>query len=284
MKVHIVVPEHKSDWILARLARHLIEYNGWTAGRKPLSSADVNIYIPYLELRLNRDFHKKHKTKTAAWMTHFEPGDKCRSKAWPQACKTLTLRVTPSSKYVKMLKKTGRTALIPHPVELKKFVLKGRPRNSRPTIGVSGIVYPGGRKGQGLTVLLQKQRPEWKIVASGRGWPVGARWYQWKRLQEYYHGLDIFLCTSLIEGGPVTMLEALSCGRPVVVPEGVGAVDDLPKGPGIYRYEPGSYESMEAAIQEAISESPEPAIMRGYVEGMTPKKWAKDWRKAISKL
>ena len=280
MKVHVVVPEHKSDWILARLAQHLIKYNGWSASKYPSISADVNVFIPYLEWR----FHKKCKTLTAAWMTHYEPQDKCRSKAWAAACRALTLRVTPASKYIRMLKKTGKAVVIPHPVELDKFKLKGRPRNQRPTIGVSGIVYPGGRKGEGLTTLLRRYRPEWKIIASGRGWPIKARWYQWKHLQEFYHGLDIFLCTSLIEGGPVTMLEALSCGRPVVVPEGVGAVDDLPHGPGIYRYEPGSYDSMEEAIQLAILESPEPAIMRSYVKEMTPKRWAKDWRKAIKKL
>ena len=279
--VHIVVPEHKSDWILARLSRHLIKYNGWTASRKPTASADVNIFIPYLEWR----FTPKWKGKTAAWMTHYEPGDRCRGRTWPQVAKVLTLRVTPSSKYVKMLKKTGRTVLIPHPVELDKFKLKGRPRNSRLTIGVSGSVYPGGRKGEGLIKRLHDEHgEEWRIRASGRGWPIKARWYQWGRLQEFYHGLDIFLCTSLIEGGPVTMLEALSCGRPVVVPEGVGAVDDLPKGPGIYRYEPGSYEDMVGSIQLAILERPEPALMTSYVKGMTPKRWAKDWRKAITKL
>jgi len=183
-----------------------------------------------------------------------------------------------------MLSKTGRTALIPHPVELKKFVLKGRPRNSRPTIGVSGIVYPGGRKGEGLVKRLHNEHTNWRVRASGRGWPIGARWYQWKQLQEFYHGLDIFLYTSLIEGGPVTMLEALSCGRPIVVPEGVGAVDDLPIGAGIYRYEPGSYEEMVGAIQLAIIESPEPGIMRSYVRKMTPKHYAREWQAAIQRL
>ena len=280
MTVHIVVPEWKSDWILARLARHLVEYNRWTAGPKPSASADVVIFIPYLEGR----FTNWAGAKTAAWMTHPEPNDKCRGRTWPQACKALTLRVTPASKYVKMLSKTGKTALIPHPVELDKFKLKGRPRNSRTTIGVCGIVCPGGRKGEGLVRRLHDEQKDWRVRAAGRGWPIQARWYQWGRLQEFYHGLDIFLCTSLIEGGPVTMREALSCGRPVVVPDGVGAVPDLPRGAGIYRYEPGSYEEMVGAIQLAILDNPEPALMRSYVKEMTPKRWAKDWKRAIAKL
>ena len=283
MRVHVVVPEHKSDWIIARLARHLIERNGWTASRTPDKSAAVNVFIPYCQWRHTR----WDKTLTAAWFTHKEDASVehgAKLKRWEFTAPAVDLRVTPAALYVPELSKHGMTVHIPHPVELDKFKLKGRARNSRPTIGVSGIVYPGGRKGEGLVILLNRQCPEWKIKAAGRGWPIGARWYQWKQLQEFYHGLDVFLCTSLVEGGPVTMLEALSCGRPIVVPEGVGAVDDLPKGPGIYRYEPGSYDSMEAALQLAIIESPEPGIMRNYVRKMTPKRYAREWQAAIQRL
>ena len=123
MKVHIVVPEHRSDWILARLARYLIDWNKWSAGPKPTKDADLNIFIPYLEWR----FTKWMSTPTAGWMTHYEPDDNCRRKAWDLAAKKLTLRVTPCRQYAKLLSASGLTAHIPHPVELKKFVLKGHP-------------------------------------------------------------------------------------------------------------------------------------------------------------
>jgi len=283
MKVNIIAPDYKSDWIIARLARHLIERNGWTGSFQPDPKAAVNVFMPYCQWRHTR----WDKTLTAAWFTHKEDVSVehgAKLKRWEFTAPALDLRITPAALYVPELSEHGPTVQIPHPVELDKFKLKGRPRNSRLIIGVSGIIYRGGRKGEGLVKRLHDEQKDWKVRAAGRGWPIGARWYQWKQLQEFYHGLDVFLCTSLVEGGPVTMLEALSCGRPVVVPEGVGAVPDLPRGAGIYRYEPGNYDEMVGAIQLAILDNPEPAIMRSYVRKMTPKRYAREWQAAIQQL
>jgi len=283
MKANIIAPDYKSDWIIARLARHLIERNGWTGSFQPDPKAAVNVFMPYCQWRHTR----WDKTLTAAWFTHkedvsVEHGAKLRR--WEFTAPALDLRVTPAALYVLELSGYGPTVQIPHPVELKHFTVKARIRKSKPVIGVSGRVYGGGRKGEALVKRLAKEHSNWTVIGSGQGWPVPTRRYRWRDMPGYYHGLDVFLCTSLVEGGPVTVLEALACGRPVVIPRGVGQMDEIPLGPGIQHYDRGNYRDMERAIIAALQDEPNPDYLRSQVKKFTPGRYAEEWRAAIQAL
>lgn len=281
MKIHIVGPEGRSDWdawVIARFARHLGHYNGWAVSQVPDPSAAANVFILYLDWR----FHKWRKTPTAALFTHYVPTDRLRVEQWKEVASAVDLRVTMCDQYVGGLAKHGSTVSITTPVELDKFTIVPSTAHDMPIIGVSGEVYPGGRKGEGLVKkLAQEQSHRWRIIASGKGWPVKTTMYAWKHLQRHYQSLDVFLCTSSIEGGPVTVLEALACGKPVVVPEGVGLIDELPVAPGIYRYPKGDYGAMVEAIEDAVAEQVNPETLRGYVTDRTVEHFAQEWRVAI---
>lgn len=47
-----------------------------------------------------------------------------------------------------------------------------------------------------------------------------------KAMQEYYGMIDIYVCVSLMEGTPRPVLEALSCGVPIITTD-VGVVDEV---------------------------------------------------------
>ena len=49
----------------------------------------------------------------------------------------------------------------------------------------------------------------------------------------------------------MTVLEALACGVPVVVPRGVGLVDELPSVWGIHRYRAGDRADLISALYAA---------------------------------
>lgn len=275
--IHVVTPDVTSDRILARLARHLVVHNGWTVDRKPRADAEWNVFIPYLEWRRTA----WTKTPTAAWFTHYEPHDDMRARCWQEAAEAVTLRVSPAVMYVQMLERYGPTAYVPHPVEIDKFTPPdAMVIHDRPVIGVAGYTYPSGRKGEHLVAMLTEEHKEWRIKAAGQGWPCECHLYEWRYLQRFYQSLDVFLCTSLIEGGPVTVLEALATDLPVVIPRGVGACDDLPDLPGIYHYAAGNYESMVMAIEMALSR-PRPIGIRYLIESSTPERFARMWARAI---
>jgi len=288
MKVCIVTPDYAKDSsaIIARLARHLEDGNGWRVSTKPNPRALVNVFMPYDQWR----FSKWNRTPTAGWFTHKEiwgTEHGAKRRRWEAASRALDLRVTPSAMYARELRLCGSTAHIPHPVELDHFTFWPFEKHKKPVIGLSGRVYPGGRKGEMLVARLAKEH-RWKIIGSGKGWPVPTKWYEWPELPRFYHRLDVFLCTSLIEGGPVTVLEALASGRPVVIPWGVGALDELPNMPGIYHYKRGDYDEMVKALQTAIENKTQIAsqmtALRGIVEGYTPERWCRTWNDALHNL
>jgi len=283
MKVNIIAPDYKSDWIIARLARHLIERNGWTGSFPPDPRAAVNVFMPYCQWRHTR----WDKTLTAAWFTHKEDAlveNGAKLRRWEFTAPALDLRVTPAALYVPELSAYGATVQIPHPVD-KQFFPRPMKHHKRRVIGVSGRVYGGGRKGEHLVARFAKENRHYDVRASGIGWPVPTRRYRWWDMPGYYHGLDVFLCTSLVEGGPVTVLEALACGRPVVIPRGVGQMDELPEGPGVRHYERGEYRDMERAIIAALRDQPiDPEVLRALVTSFTPKRYAEEWQTAIQHL
>lgn len=283
MKVHIVISESQGDWVIARLARHLAKFNGWSMDRRPRNDVDANIYFPYIDQK----FHTNPaKTLAVGFMTHKEGGQKGR--IWTRLAPTFGLRVSMSEMYAKELEKHGPTAHVPVCVELDHFRWKPRPVREKPRIGVAGSVYNSGRKGEGLAErLLAEKGKEWDLVASGKklgnagDWPIPTKHYAWDQMPKFYQGLDVFVCTSLIEGGPVTILEALATGRPVVMPIGVGIEQELPHEEGIYRYKKGDYGSMVAAIEQALKCQAAPETLRSYVEDRTPENWAVGWKAVV---
>jgi len=277
MKIHVVVSD--TGWIINRLAHYLQKYNGWTLGRKPRSDVEANVFFPYLEWR----FTKWDKTPSIMWYTHDEVTNPMKRKWWAITAKAADMRVTMARQYAIKLEKYGPTVNISPPVELSHFKARAKQPHDKPVVGVSGWVYPGGRKGEHLVKeLYARNQKRWHVRASGRGWPVPCKEYEWKVLPKYYAALDVFLCTSLIEGGPVTVLEALSVGRPVVIPRGVGLLDELPDTAGIWRYEAGNYQDMVRAIERAVKVEIPPEHLHALVQERTVQRYAKSWNDAVA--
>jgi len=103
-----------------------------------------------------------------------------------------------------------------------------------PLIGFfgKGSSNPQDRKGAEVLVSVASvlaSKREVGFLLSGEGWEalacqlesVGARVWQRRvdsldEMPLLYGAIDVYLCTSRIEGGPVPVLEAMACERPVV--------------------------------------------------------------------
>ena len=105
-----------------------------------------------------------------------------------------------------------------------------------------------------------------RILASGRR----------KLAMSITEGMALF-----IEGGPVKLLEALGCGRPVVIGKGVGIESELPHVSGIQRYKCGDLDSLIAAIKAALNSPMTPEQLQGLVAERTPRAWAAGWAAAV---
>lgn len=154
-------------------------------------------------------------------------------------------------------------------------------------IGTSGFTYPASqdkqpRKGENLYGMLSKDIDfnDCSFVASGRGWPVRTMGYKWPDMPKFYQSLDIYVCTSLIEGIGYGPLEAMACGVPVVIPKDVGIFDELPNLENVHRYTVGDYNDLKRALLDAINNVKIGAVnvpsLIAAVSKYTHKQWVDD--------
>jgi len=253
LRVHIVCQNMASDRIIPRMARLLRDRLGWTLSAAPGKSYDVLYLSAYFEAQRIKPWPE---TPVAAYFTHREetpPGNN-KAKVFDAVGQRVDLRIATCKLYGDYLEQYGPTAQIAAPLERERFTLVKKPKHRVPVVGFSGYTYRNHRKGEDLAKWLIESelgpRVEWR--ASGRGWPVPTRRYAWSRMPAYYQGLDVLVCPSRVEGIPMPPLEALACGIPIVIPRGVGLLDELPDIRGIYRFEKGDRASLLKAVRKAV--------------------------------
>ena len=261
---------------------------GWSLSDSPDPHAELNHFICYIDLV--ESFNGWHDTPLSAYFTHREEKRPDKAGWWDTAAPQCDLRIVTARRYEAILEEYGPTVLVRPPVDQELFSPDPRPPHDKPVVGLSGFIdRRSKRKGEVLVTQLMGDR--WarkiKLVAMGFGWPV-RECRQTSNpdadLPLFYRGLDVFLCTSLVEANPMPPLEALACGIPVVIPRDVGMMDDLPDIEGIYRYEKGDYNSMRAALETACATQVAPDGLRDAVAPYTPENWAEDHERAFEGL
>jgi len=247
----VVCRNWEDDRVLPRFARYLSRINGWGLSKVVDPTCDLNYYMAYFEILKN----KQYTGEVAAYFTHYEHNGK--GEWYDKVAAKTVLNIAMNKGQLRHLRTFGKSITIPLPVEQDHFTLKQknyRP-GQKPVVGFSGFIYASGRKGEELAKsLVQEYGTKIVFSASGKGWPCSTQRYNWVDLPTFFKQLDIFVCTSELEGGPMTTLEALSTGLPVVIPAEVGIHPELPYIPGIYRYVTGNRESLAVALEQAISE------------------------------
>jgi len=275
--IHIVCQRLDKDRVLPRLARSLAESTGWSISEGPVPGVKLNYFFPYLELQ-KREWED---TLSAAWFTHKDTAEPRKEAVWNSVAKRVNLRTLTAGIYKKDLEQYGDVRMVRPIVELDRFVPIKRKREN--TIGVSGWLYRDNRKGEDLITRASREiEGDWK--ASGRGWSIPTKCYLWKDLPKFFQSLDLFVCASRIEGVPMPPLEALACGIPVVIPRGVGLLDDLPNIPGITRFMAGNYKDLRAAIKNALTAEYNKEELRNSVLQYNEKNWANDHKLAFDNL
>lgn len=290
MHVNVVCRNLTEDRVIPRFGRYLRDVLGWSLTARPDPAADVVYLSGYFEWPLvatllsEGPLDYRHRPKLAAYFTHREeqPPGNAKAKLFDQVAGRVDLRIATAAMYAEMLSPHGLTAQIAPPVERERFVIPKR-RNGTPVAGFSGYTYSNGRKGEGLarSLLARKHPVEWR--ASGRGWPVPTKRYAWQEMPAFYQSLDVLVVTATVEGVPMPPLEALACGVSVVVPRGVGLLDELPDTPGIHRYERGDASDLARAFDEALQLRPgvDREALRAVTEPYTVEGWCEQHRLAF---
>lgn len=255
-RVHVVCQSVDSDRVLPRLARALRDNLGWTASPAPgpadPSRADALYLMAYFE---GQRLEPWPDVPVGAYFSHREeePPNNGKARCFDAMAKRVDLRVATCKLYAQPLGAYGLTAQIAAPLERERFVIPRRGQSARPVVGFSGYTYANHRKGEDLVngILRSPIAGRVEFRASGRGWPVPTKRHTWAEMPGFYQGLDVLVCPSRVEGIPMPPLEALACGCRVVIPRGVGLLDELADAPGICRYTRGDLKSLLVALEAA---------------------------------
>lgn len=285
LAVNILCRNPNEDRVIPRFSRYLRDHLGWSLTARPLKNADAYYLSGYFEESLLKPWPA---VPVAAYFTHREeqPAGNEKAAQYDRMAARVDLRIATAAMYAGPLTAYGPTAQINPPVERDKFIIKASPRRSRPVVGLSGWTYANQRKGEDLAraVIGQVTGVEWK--ASGRGWPVPTNFYPWSEMEKFYQSLDVLVVASRVEGVPMPPLEAMACGVSVVVPEGVGLLDELGNVPGIYRYWAGKAQGCVNALQAAIDtrEDVDREQLRAATKPYTVGAWCEQHRQAFEEV
>lgn len=283
-RVHIVCTNYNEDRIIPRMARALRDSLGWTLSSAP-AKCDALYLSGYFE---GQKLKPWPDVPVAAYFTHREeqPPGNAKAKLFDAMAARVQLRIVTAAMYADMVAEHGPTVQAAAPLERERFVIAPPPGGRLPVVGLSGYTYSNKRKGEDLVKGMIEsaigQRVEWR--ASGRGWPVPTKRYTWADMPSFYQGLDVLVVPSRVEGIPMPPLEALACGVRVVVPRGVGLLDELPDVAGIYRYERGDLDSLLAALELAAfpGEPVDREALRAATAPYSMERWVADVGGAVA--
>lgn len=288
MVVNVLCRNIDEDRVIPRFGRYLRDVLGWPLTTKPDPAADAYYLSGYFEEGLMRPWPVGKPV--GAYFTHLEvePPGNAKAALFYRMAKKVDLRIATARIYAEMLVDFGTTAQICPPVERDRFTIPYRYIRQRKTVGLSGYTYSNHRKGEQMARKLVASKVgkgcEWR--ASGRGWPCETRNYPWAELPKFYQSLDVLVVTATVEGVPMPPLEAMACGVSVVIPRGVGLLDELPTMIGIHRYEAGNAQSAEEALINALAlrNSVDRDQLRAATEPYSVLGWCEMHRQAFEEL
>jgi glycosyltransferase involved in cell wall biosynthesis len=98
----------------------------------------------------------------------------------------------------------------------------------------------------------------------------------------YMANASVLVLTSLFEGLPNVLIEALACGTPVVATDCPGGVTEiLEKGRYGMLSPVGDFEAVAAAIEETLENPPSPRFLKGSAERFSVEKIAKQYLEVL---
>ena len=103
--------------------------------------------------------------------------------------------------------------------------------------------------------------------------------YVYENMQDFYNGVDVLLCTSLLEGGPLGPFEAIACGVPVISTK-VGLVAEMKTVP-FFETKEEAWELIKWYDQEGWQSLWE-AQYKEFVESFSYEATAYLWRRYFS--
>jgi hypothetical protein len=217
------------NWVLARIAQRLVgklpyaELVAWRPEPKPTTRL-----VYYVNYAL---YSGPSGCVDVAFFTHFD-----QEQQFLERAQCMDWCVCMARQYADLLRAEGIASVIHIPMGFDFF--RFRPRL---LLGVFGSLdHP--RKGLALVDRL-RQVPFVDVVATEGN-------FSEEELRALYQRIDYVLIPATVEGGPMSLLEGLGMGKPVIAPADVGIVPEFDDTEYILRYPAGDAEALANVVAD----------------------------------
>lgn len=216
-------------WILERLARRLaakLPYAGFVPWQpSPRSGGGIAYYVNYAL------FDRPTGLVDVGFFTHRDDAHGFLDRA-----RGLSHCVCMARQYADWLRSQGVAAVTHIPMGFDYY--RYAPRL---VLGVAGrLDHP--RKGRALVDRVRQLPFADVLTTEGNVSEEG--------LRDWYQRLDYVLIPATVEGGPMSLLEGLAMGKPVIAPEGVGLLPEFGPTAWVYRYPAGDVGALVRVVTE----------------------------------
>ena len=265
MRVHVVAPYNSHA--MAKMAEPVFHMPAWittTTSDTPDWAADINYFIPWFTMKSHCG-GAPPPSRCIALYTHMNPGMNQLLRWTADHCDRV---IAMSRQGAREVRGTGTATPVEtiYPGVLDTAAVRFSPRKRN--ILVVGREQPNGRKNSGILVNLawtyDLGADHFTII--GKNWePVVTQLKNLHVSVEYidadisdlelaghYRVADALLVTGFKEGGPLTLIEALATGIPVITP-GYGLAADLARSADLYLYDDptGLHAQLDRLVQPA---------------------------------
>lgn len=236
-RIHIKIADQ--GWILEKCAKEIAAGSEKVAYSTEIDpAADIQYYINYSART------RRVSPIEIAFFTHSERDPTARQRYFDAAA-DVDHCICMSARYANELIEHGipreKISTIAPGVDLDLFRPKVR-------IGVVGRTYHTGRKGEALVAqVMDVPGIEWCFT--GSGWPGPSTHVPEGGMPNFYNSLDYVLVPALYEGGPMSVLEGLACGIPIITSD-VGWAFEYPHIP----FGNGNADSLRKVLEGLVAE------------------------------
>jgi hypothetical protein len=246
--VQIVGPA--DNWILEKLARRLAsklpysEFVPWKP--RPGTPALLAYYVNYAL------YQEPSGLIDVGFFTHRDD-----SQQFLERARSMDHCVSMSKLYADWLKEHGVHAVTHIPMGCDYY--RYRPRL---ILGVVGLLdHP--RKGKHLVETVRQLPFVEVLTTEGKVSEEG--------ICDFYQRLDYVLIPATVEGGPMSVLEGLAMGKPLIAPATVGLIPEFADSPHVRRYPTGDSDALVRLVTECYEEKLE---RNRLVQDRTWDRWA----------
>ena len=250
---------YEPGWVLENFAKQLQQRLPYVVLQKPLKDFSINYFMPYYLL-------KRGPWKAGAWFTHEEEAPELKEK-FRAGVKAADFCIVQAKQYISTVKGYGNKnvkQIVPG-VSLDRY-------KPKIVLGHVGRMYTSTNRKNPAMLKFVSELPYVELKCTDGK-------IKEKHLPAFYNSLDAVFIPSTIEGGPMCLYEGLACGKPIIAPFGVGAVNEYVKG--IIGYVKNDKKSAAKAIRRLLLERKE---LRQQVADHTWDRFASEHDKVFRKF